>query len=68
MSSAKKYVPHYGLDDYQNWEGDWELWAGIPVSMSPSPFGRHSKVLGKIVTALIPLANSKKLPVPIRCR
>lgn len=51
MSSAKKYVPHYGLDEYQSWEGDWELWAGVPVSMSPSPFGPHSNILGKIATA-----------------
>lgn len=52
MSSAKKYVPHYGLKDYQSWDGNWELWAGIPVAMSPSPFGPHSNILGKVSQAL----------------
>lgn len=38
---ALKYIPNYTIDDYRQWEGDWELWDGIPVAMSPSPFGRH---------------------------
>ena len=37
MSSA----PNYTVEDYQHWEGDWELWNGVAVSMSPSPFGGH---------------------------
>ncbi len=41
MSRALKYIPNYTLTDYRRWEGDWELWDGIPVSMSPSPFGTH---------------------------
>lgn len=52
MSTGKKYIPHYDVEDYQQWEGDWELWEGVPVSMSPSPFARHSKLLGQIVTKL----------------
>ena len=60
MSSAEKYIPNYTVDDFQHWEGDWELWDGIPVSMSPSPFGRHSKILGKVATALnIAIDNAK---------
>lgn len=45
-------VPQYTVDDYQLWEGDWELWNGIAVAMTPSPFGRHGAVLGRITTAL----------------
>jgi len=52
MSTARNYIPHYTVEDYQHWEGRWELWEGYPVSMSPSPSGRHGKVLGKIVTGL----------------
>lgn len=52
MSSAERYVPHYTVDDYQRWEGDWELWGGHAVSMVPSPFGSHSKVTGRVVTAI----------------
>lgn len=45
MSTAERYIPHYCVADYQKWEGDWELWGGVPVSMTPSPFGPHSKLL-----------------------
>lgn len=45
MSTARKFIPRYTVDDYSTWEGDWELWDGIAVSMSPSPFGAHQLVL-----------------------
>ena len=49
MSAFPKYLPHYTLADYALWQGDWELWQGVPVAMSPSPFGRHQWVAGQIV-------------------
>ena len=49
MSTAPRYTPHYTVADYQNWEGDWELWKGVAVSMSPSPFGRHSVVSSRLI-------------------
>ncbi|WP_197455478.1 Uma2 family endonuclease [Stieleria neptunia] len=52
MSAAAKYLPHYTVEDYQHWEGDWELWNGIPISMSPSPFGKHQMVLVNLVSEL----------------
>lgn len=52
MSSAERYVPHYTVDDYNFWEGDWELWNGTAVSMTPSPFGDHSNTLANIVYVL----------------
>ena len=52
MSTAEKYIPHYTVDDYRHWQGDWELWQGFPVSMSPSPFGAHSKILASACSAL----------------
>ncbi len=52
MSTARRFIPEYTVDDYRRWEGDWELWNGVPVAMTPSPFGRHSKVLVNIVSAL----------------
>lgn len=51
MSSVEKYQPHYTVDDYRRWEGDWELWEGTPVSMTPSPFGRHASITGRVATA-----------------
>ena len=52
MSTAPKYIPHYTIDDYQLWEGDWELWSGVAVAMTPSPFGRHGNLLARIASAL----------------
>lgn len=51
MSTASNYRPHYTVDDYQLWEGDWELWNGTAVAMTPSPFGRHASALARLVTA-----------------
>ena len=52
MSTAPRYRPHYTVDDFKHWEGDWELWFGTAVSMAPSPFGKHGSTLARIVTAL----------------
>ncbi len=52
MSSASRYCPHYTIDDYRQWEGDWELWHGTAVAMTPSPFGRHGGLLMRLGTAL----------------
>ena len=43
-----RYRPHYTIADYRQWEGDWELWNGIPVAMGPSPFGVHQKMLARL--------------------
>ncbi|MCS7468024.1 Uma2 family endonuclease [Stieleria sp. ICT_E10.1] len=49
MSAAPRYLPHYTVADYRQWEGDWELWQGIPVSMTPSPFGPHQRIAKNVV-------------------
>ena len=48
MTSVPKYIPHHTVDDYLQWTGDWELWEGIPVSMTPSPFGRHQLIASRL--------------------
>jgi Uma2 family endonuclease len=48
MSSARKYSPHYLVADYQQWEGDWELWFGTAVAMAPSPFGPHERAVSQL--------------------
>ncbi|TWT95595.1 Uma2 family endonuclease [Neorhodopirellula pilleata] len=53
MSALARYQPLYTVNDYMQWKGDWELWAGHPVSMSPSPFGRHQAILTKIASLLV---------------
>jgi len=49
MSTAPRYQPHYVVADYLQWEGDWELWNGTAVAMSPSPLGPHERAAAKLV-------------------
>lgn len=52
MSTAIKYAPRYTAADYCQWKGDWELWDGIAIAMSPSPFGRHQRLLVALASEL----------------
>ncbi len=52
MSTARRYIPHYTRADYEQWEGDWELWQGVPVAMTPSPFSPHQNYSYRITRAL----------------
>lgn len=52
MSTNHRFQPHYTVDDYQQWEGDWELWFGTAVAMSPSPFGPHERAVAKFVSQI----------------
>jgi len=47
MSVVYKYLPRYTVEDYQRWEGDWELIEGIPYSLA-SPTFKHQRIVGKI--------------------
>lgn len=48
MSSFPRYIPRYTLDDYRQWEGNWELIDGIAIAMTPSPFGPHERVVSRL--------------------
>ena len=50
--TSPRFIPHYTVADYLLWEGDWELWDGIPVAMSPSPNFGHQKLSSEIVARL----------------
>jgi Uma2 family endonuclease len=50
MSTARKFETHYTVADYQQWEGDWELWYGTAVSMSPSPFEAHERAVTRLAS------------------
>ena len=52
MTALRKFVPRYTVDDYSQWKGDWELWDGVPIAMSPSPFGRHAELMASLITQL----------------
>ncbi|MDZ4850843.1 MAG: Uma2 family endonuclease [Pirellulaceae bacterium] len=49
MSAIHKLAPHYTVSDYALWKGDWELWEGIAIAMTPSPFGRHQLIVTELV-------------------
>ena len=48
MSAVPRYIPHYTIEDYRRWEGDWELIDGVAISMTPSPFGPHERVVAEL--------------------
>jgi Uma2 family endonuclease len=48
MSTVPRYIPHYTIEDYRRWEGDWELIDGVAISMTPSPFGPHERVVAEL--------------------
>lgn len=49
MSTAPRYQPRYTFADYCRWQGEWELWNGTAVAMSPSPLGPHERAVAKLV-------------------
>jgi Uma2 family endonuclease len=46
------YEEKYTVEDYERWEGDWELIYGDAYAMSPSPTYSHQRVSGKIFRQL----------------
>ena len=56
------YRPSYTVEDYLRWEGDWELWDGIPVSMSPSPGYFHQTIAGELFAQLRMTLRSDSCP------
>ena len=43
---------NYTYEDYRNWEGDWELIDGVPLSMAPAPSRVHQNIATEILVAL----------------
>ncbi len=59
MSVIKQeYLPHHTWQDYQNWEGQWELIDGIPYAMSPAPNIKHQSISAKIQGQLFNLLKN----------
>jgi len=44
MGALKLEDLNYTYDDYKLWEGDWELFEGVPVAMSPAPLIKHQSL------------------------
>jgi Uma2 family endonuclease len=52
MGIANKILPHYTIEDWQHWEGRWELIEGHPIAMSPSPTPGHQRISAKMIAKL----------------
>lgn len=39
-----RVLPHYTVEDWERWEGRWELIEGIPYAMSPLPTPKHQRI------------------------
>ena len=50
MSIAE--ILNYTYEDYLNWEGEWELIEGAPVSMAPAPTKIHQRLAAEMFMAL----------------
>ncbi len=48
----ERSLPHYNWQDYEIWEGKWELIEGIPYAMSPAPTIEHQAISQKIAGQL----------------
>lgn len=57
---ALAYQEYYTHEDYQHWEGDWELIEGMPYAMAPSPSVSHQTVAGNILSQV--KSNKGKTP------
>lgn len=49
MGIANKILPHYTMEDWQHWQGRWELIDGHPIAMSPSPTPAHQRISAKMI-------------------
>jgi len=45
-------LPYYVYEDYQNWEGDWELIYGLAYAMAPAPMIKHQSISNNIAYEL----------------
>jgi Uma2 family endonuclease len=55
-----KYLPNYSVEDYNRWEGDWELIQGIPYSLLPSPVRKHQELSREILCQISNSINGQK--------
>ncbi|MDW8295230.1 MAG: Uma2 family endonuclease, partial [Aquificaceae bacterium] len=56
-----KYLPHYTYEDYQKWQGDWELLEGIPYAMA-SPLYTHQRLVFLLFRHLEELFEKEDCP------
>jgi len=53
---------NYTYDDYRQWEGEWELIDGAPVSMAPAPMRIHQNIATEILFSLKSTLDEESCP------
>jgi len=53
---------NYTYDDYMQWEGEWELIDGAPVSMAPAPMRIHQNIAAEILFELKSTLDEESCP------
>ncbi|WP_457601125.1 Uma2 family endonuclease [Hydrogenivirga sp.] len=48
-----RYIPHYTVEDYMKWQGDWELIEGVPVALA-SPKYIHQRIVTRLASIVEP--------------
>ena len=64
---ALAYQEFYTFDDYQLWEGSWELIEGMPYAMTPSPSVTHQTVGFNIAAIIKEQFNNKSVGCDACC-
>jgi Uma2 family endonuclease len=52
MSLPELKHPGYTIEDWQTWDGRWELIHGVPYAMTPSPSADHQRLSFKLQKAI----------------
>jgi Uma2 family endonuclease len=52
MSALRQDLPNYTFEDYQSWEGHWEIIDGVVYAMAPAPSLYHQSISHKIARLL----------------
>ena len=48
MGAVPQILPHYSKEDWERWEGKWEIIYGLPYAMSPAPIPKHQRIANSL--------------------
>ncbi len=51
MSLAEKYPPYYTVNEWEKWQGDWELIEGVPYALA-FPSIEHQRIIAKLIVEI----------------
>lgn len=64
MGAVPQILPHYSKEDWERWEGKWEIIYGLPYAMSPAPIPKHQFIASNLSMEFgLALKNCKRCKV-----